>query len=191
MTGLLSFYSPTFAQDHSVAREWSEVMLEAIRDDYARPTIHARNLWHLSTVVYDSWAAFDNEAKPIFLGSSLDGYDVPFTGIVVPENEVAVLAQEEALSYAAYQLLSHRFANSPGAAISQDRFNNLMDDLGYDIDFVSTDYSDGSPAALGNYIAMHMIEFGLDDGSNEENDYANNYYLTTNPWLVMDDYGNP
>lgn len=190
-TGMLGFYSPTFAQDHSVAREWSEVMLEAIRDDYARPTVHARNLWHVSTVMYDGWAAFDDEAKPIFLGSSLDGYDVPFDGIVIPSNEEAILAQEEALSYAAYRLLSHRFGNSPGALASQDRFDDLMVELGYDMDFVSTDYSDGSPAALGNYLAMHMIEFGLDDGSNEENDYANEYYLTVNPWLVMDNEGNP
>ena len=38
----------------SVAREWNEVLLEAIRDDYARPTVHARNLFHTSVVMYDA-----------------------------------------------------------------------------------------------------------------------------------------
>ncbi len=191
LAGLLGYTMPACAQDHSVAREWSEVMLEAIRDDYARPTVHSRNLWHVSTVMYDAWAAFDEDAKPFFLGGSLDGYDVPFDGIVVPDDEAAILSQEEALSYAAYRLLSHRFSNSPGSEASQGRFDDLMEDLGYDMDFVSTDYSDGSPAALGNYIAMHMIEFGLDDGANEENNYENEYYLTINPWLIMDNFGNP
>ena len=33
-------------RDVSVARIWNEVLLEAIRNDFARPTVHARNLWH-------------------------------------------------------------------------------------------------------------------------------------------------
>ena len=34
----------------SVAREWNEILLEAIRNDYARPTVHARNLYHHSII---------------------------------------------------------------------------------------------------------------------------------------------
>ena len=45
------------AQPHSVARLWNEQALEAIRRDYARPTIHARNLYHLSVAMWDAWAA--------------------------------------------------------------------------------------------------------------------------------------
>ena len=34
---------PAFAGDpeHSVARRWNEVLLECIRNDFARPTVHA------------------------------------------------------------------------------------------------------------------------------------------------------
>ena len=32
----------------SVARLWNEALLNSIRMDYARPTVHARNLFHTS-----------------------------------------------------------------------------------------------------------------------------------------------
>ena len=48
---------------HSVARQWNEQMLWAIRLDEARPTVHARNLFHLSVAMWDAWAAFDPNAK--------------------------------------------------------------------------------------------------------------------------------
>ena len=37
----------------------------------------------------------------------------------------------------------------------------------------STDYSSNSFAALGNYLAQEMISFGLQDNSNEQNNYEN------------------
>ncbi|MCG8391031.1 MAG: hypothetical protein MJA30_36110, partial [Cytophagales bacterium] len=46
----------------SVARQWNEVLLDAIRRDFARPTVHARNLFHTSAVMYDVWAIFNEEA---------------------------------------------------------------------------------------------------------------------------------
>ena len=43
---------------HSVARDWNEELLNAIRNDFARPTVHARNLFHSAVAMYDSWAIF-------------------------------------------------------------------------------------------------------------------------------------
>jgi hypothetical protein len=40
---------------HSVTRQWNEMLLDAIRLDFARPTIHARNLFHVSAAMYDAW----------------------------------------------------------------------------------------------------------------------------------------
>ena len=48
-----------------------------------------------------------------------------------------------------------------------------MQTLGFDSADVALDYAGGSPAALGNYIADCYIRFGLQDGSNEANDYVN------------------
>ena len=41
-------FPTTVTAQHSVAREWNEALLQAIRTDFARPTVHARNLFHSS-----------------------------------------------------------------------------------------------------------------------------------------------
>jgi len=174
---------------HSVARRWNEVLLEAIRHDYARPTVHARNLFHTSIALYDCWAVFDPVAEPYMLGRTVHGFDCPFNGITTPQDIQA--AQEKAMSYAAYRLLNHRFANSPGALQSLMRFDTLMANLGFETNFTSTDYSDGNPAALGNHLAANIISYGLHDGSNEANGYANQYYQPVNPSLIPILPGNP
>lgn len=187
--GLLAFFSESFSQ-HSVAREWNEVLLEAIRNDYARPTVHARNLWHTSIIMYDAWAVYDSASKTFFLGDSLGNHYTPFTGVPLPTNIQD--AQEEAMSYAAYRLLKHRFKNSPGSNVSMKLIDSLfVNDLGYDSAYHSTTYSNGNPAALGNYLAAQIIAFGMQDGANEQNDYANLYYNTYNPTLVPVVPGNP
>jgi hypothetical protein len=123
------------------------------------------------------------------LGKVVHGYDCPFNGIATPTDVQA--AQEETMSYAAYRLLSHRFSISPNAGLSQYMFDTLMANLGYDINFTSTDYSTGSYAALGNYLAENIIAYGLLDASNEENNYDNQFYLTANEPLLPMLPGNP
>lgn len=175
--------------NHSVARLWNEALLAAIRSDFARPTVHARNLFHTAVAMYDAWAVYDPQADTYFLGKTVGGYTCPFGGIPAPENVSA--ARNEAISYAAYRLLMHRFQYSPGAASSLARFDSLLTALGYDAGNTSTDYTGGSPAALGNYLAQHLINFGLRDGSNEQNDYANQFYEPVNPTLIPVLPGNP
>lgn len=178
--------NPSIYAQNSVAREWNEALLNAIRVDFARPTVHARNLFHTSVAMYDGWAAYDEIAQPYLLGTSklltdtTYAYDLRFNGIT--PNTTTKAAQEETISYALYRILKHRFEFSPGAEISIPAFDSLMIALGYDTTFTSTDYSDGSPAALGNYIAKGIIDFGLHDGSNEQYGYNNLYYLPANPY---------
>ncbi len=174
------------SQQHSVARDWNETLLNAIRIDYARPTVHARNLFHSSVLMYDSWALFDNQAETLFLGKTFGGYTCNFNGISNPVDIDA--ARHEMMSYAVFRLLSHRFASSPGASVSLLAFRNLFSSYGYDENFVSTDYSGGSLAALGNYLASEIIAFGHQDGSNEQNDYANTGYNPVNDPLILDLY---
>jgi len=185
---LINIPISTIAQ-HSVAREWNETLLHAIRNDLARPTVHARNLFHTSVAMYDAWAIYDTIAQPFLLGKTVDGFMCPFDSIPVPQNIDS--AREESISYAAYRLLRHRFQFSPGAINSLPTFDSLMTDLGYDIYYTSIDYSNGNPAALGNYIAQCLINFGLQDGSNELIGYENVAYEPVNPPLVMAFPGNP
>lgn len=183
--------SKLLAQE-SAARVWNDVLLEAVRNDVARPTIHARNLFHHSVVTWDAWAAYDTSAQTVLLGNTLGDFYCPFEGIVRPEDPVQLkAAREEAISYAMYRLLRFRFQNSPGVIFSYGLFDITMEDMGYNTAIMSTDYSDGSPARLGNYIAAKMIEFGLQDGSNESLGFSNQYYLPVNPDLVMVEHGNP
>jgi len=183
------FALTSVAQEESVAHKWNEALLEAIRNDLARPTIHARNLWHTSIAMYDCWAAYDTISAPYFLGNTVGDYTLNFNGIDLPEDIEA--AREEAISYAAYRLLRHRFQFSPGADESLALFDDLMIELGYDIVYANTDYENEPPAALGNYIADNLIQFGLGDGSNEQADYSNQYYVPVNDPLDMTLPGNP
>ena len=185
----LSVPATATAQLHSVARLWNEALLEAIRDDFARPTVHARNLFHTSAAMYDAWAAYDDRAEPYFLGNTVAGFACAFDGLEAPASRRA--ARNEAISYAAYRLLTHRFRRSPGARESLARFDDLLSALGYNAAVTSTDYRTGSAAALGNYIAQCLIDFGLQDGANEQNDYATRHYQPVNPPLAPALPGNP
>ena len=181
--------SPEVKGQQSVARQWNELLLESIRNDLARPTIHARNLFHISAAMYDAWAAYDQSATTWLLGKTHGGYTCPFDGVPSP-NDVEE-ARRRAISYAAYNLILSRFEFSPEALATIVAANNLMSDLGYDPALTSTDYSNGDPANLGNYIAQSMMDFGLQDGSNEIDGYRNKYYEPFNPPMLPKDSGNP
>lgn len=189
MTLIIGFANQEIAAQHSVARQWNEVLLEAIRKDFARPTVHARNLFHTSIAMYDSWAVFDPTADTYFLGNTVHQYPCPYNPMITPTDVQA--AREEAMSYACYRLLKHRFEDSPGAAISIPLMDSLMIELGYDTAFVDQNYSSGSYAALGNHLAAQLISYGLQDNANEQNDYENVYYNPTNPTLIPIVAGNP
>ncbi len=186
---LLKTMLPLSAQTHSVAREWNEALLTAIRNDFARPTVHARNLFHVSIAMYDAWAAYEDSADTYFLGKKIDGFTCPFDSIPEPEDKRA--AQGEAISYAAFRIMQHRFRPSPGYGRTFVKMLTLMDDRGFPFENTDTAYTSGSPAALGNYIATKLIEFGMQDGANEAKDYRNRHYQPVNSPLVMVQTGNP
>jgi hypothetical protein len=77
----------------SVARQRDEAILSAIRIDTPRPPVHARNLYHFSAAMYDAWASFDSTAEGVFFHEKHPG---------------DAAARNEAISYAAYRVLSQR-----------------------------------------------------------------------------------
>ena len=177
--------APAPAQ-HSVARQWNEVLLASIRGDFARPTVHARNLFHTSIALYDAWAVYsDGPEQTYMLGKTIGGFTCSFSGVPRPDDAEA--ARREAMSYAAARLLRFRFRPSPGWTQSFSQINRLIGELGYSTTIHSTDYADGSPAALGNYIAQCLIDFGMQDGANERSvyygNYGNRFYMPFNPPL--------
>ena len=144
----------------SVARRWGEAVLDAIRRALPAPTVHARNLFHLSAAMWDAWAAYDPDAAGYFLEEEHTADDI-------------AAARDEAISYAAYRLLHHRYRTAVGGTDSLLEFERLMEDLCYPTDVTRT--KGASPAALGNRIAAAAIESGLADGSNEAGGYTSDY----------------
>ena len=173
----------------SVGRQWNDALLNAIRDDFARPTVHARNLFHASAAMYDAWAAYDSTASTYLLGNQIGAYACDLTAFTMPQDIHP--AREEAISYAVYRLIIHRFANSPGAQEIADAADAMMQSFGFDTTNTSTSYATGEPAALGNHIAECYIQFGLQDGANEANDYVNVSYTPVNPAVEPELPGNP
>ncbi len=174
---------------HSVARQWNEVLLTGIRNDFARPTVHARNLFHSSMAMYEAWTAYDSTTQHFFIGKTLRGFECP--SIVPPVPEDVRAAQEEAMSYAIYRIMRHRFAESPGADTIYFAMDSLMSLLGYDPAVESIDFENDGPAAFGNFLGQQIIEFGMQDGANEIGDYTNLIYEPQNEPLVPTEPGNP
>jgi hypothetical protein len=166
----------------SIARFWNEILLEAIRNDYARPTVHARNLFHVSAAMYDAWAIIKEQGSTYLIGQSVNDFNVDYGSF---SND---LTEEEnmitAISYCAYRLISHRFSQSPNSEYIINLANFYMSLFDYDIENYDTLNNTQDPVHLGNYIAENYILYGLEDGSMEELNYENQYYLPVNDPLL-------
>lgn len=162
---------PTNHRDWSVARRWDEALLDAIRRSLPNPPVHARNLFHTSVAMWDAWAAYDPSAS---------GYVFKEKVAAKPNVEAA---RNEAISYAAYRLLSERFSKAVGADASLAEFNETMEALCYPVADVST--AGGTPSSVGNRVAAAVIAYGLDDGSNEADGYTDPTYKPVNAPLVV------
>ena len=169
----------------SVARRWNEVLLQAIRNDFARPTVHARNLFHTSAAMYDAWSLFDPVSAPWLVGRTRN--DVACAE-VVPEDVDDVNERDTAIGVAAYRLIQHRFRAAPGFSGIRRDTDALAGFLGIDLTGASPV---GSGRALGEHIANCFIDYGLSDNANEAQGYANSFYEPVNPPLLPEQPGNP
>lgn len=163
--------TPTDNPMWSVARRWDEALLDAIRRALPNPPVHARNLFHMSVAMWDAWATYDPVAS---------GY-LTHEKIVVADPR---RARAEAISYAAYLVLSERFANANGAEDSLAEFDDVMRALCYH-PWAPASTAGNDPAAVGARIAAAVIAYGLADGSNESNGYAAPTYKPVNAPLVV------
>lgn len=179
-------YTPSTTNKHSVARLWNEILLQAIRNDFARPTVHARNLFHTSIAMYDSWALYNSETSTPYFAEE---YAIDQIQTFNSDDE-KLDAQVKTISYAMYNILNHRFKNSPNFDETSILIEGLMLLLNLDGNNETQDNPTENPIALGNLIASKIIEFGLNDGSNEINGYGNLYYESVNPSLIPFEGGN-
>ncbi|MGH2417440.1 MAG: vanadium-dependent haloperoxidase [Candidatus Limnocylindria bacterium] len=162
------------ADGHSVARVWDEQLLALIRQVVPAPTVHARNLFHVSAAMWDAWAAYEPDADGYFVAEKMEAEDV-------------AAAREAAISFAAYRILHWRYAEIGALDEAPAQLDATMASLCYRPDF--TDASGDGPAALGNRIAATVIEAGANDGALEEDRYVDASYTARNDPLEVDDPG--
>lgn len=136
----------------SLVARWNEVLLDAIRSEIALPTPTAYKLYVTHAAIYDAWAAYDSAAYG------------QYTQIERPEAEHTEAFKAEAVSYAAYRMLSEFYP------AQQEKFDLFMQELGYDPANTTTDES--TAAGVGNVVARGTLEARANDGSNYENDFA-------------------
>ncbi len=155
----------------SIARRWNEAMMWSIRRDLPRPTVHARNLYHVSAAMWDAWAAFSPTAQGVFFTEKPTATDVS-------------AARNEAVAYAAFRVLDYRYKNAIGAKVSQACYRALLTKQGYDPN--DTTLTGDSPRAVGNRIAKAIIDANVNDGANETNNYADttNFRAVNSPMPV-------
>ena len=158
------------ARTASIAHAWNQALLSAIRRDTPRPTVHARNLFHLSALTWDVWRAYGGGGTAFLTDETHASAD--------PAHD-----RDIAISFAAYRLLAKRFETGSGRAATQAALRALMYDLGLDVAYTTT--TGDTPAAVGNRLAAAMIAFGLADGSNEPGNYADPAYQSVNQPLIV------
>ncbi len=141
----------------SIARDWDEQILAAIRIDTPHPPVQARNLFSVSAAMYDAWAAYDSVAVGYV-------YHAKHTAANV------ALARREAISYAAYRLLKERYVYSKSAATTLAALDNHMVALGYLTNNFTGDTT--TPAGVGNTIYTNISVYFLSDGSRQVQAYA-------------------
>src|SRR5436190_4396783 len=169
----INWYNPK--SNYTIARNWSERVLESIRMDTPHPPGQARILFSFSVCMYDAWAAYDPNAVGFIYRAKHTAPDV-------------AAARAEAMSYAMYRMMLERHAYSR-TATNQAVYNPLfMSLLGYDTNNVSRDTS--TPAGVGNSIYDAVSAWFLEDGSRQT---AGTPFPAANPPVAYPDYpvGNP
>jgi len=171
------FFIASRTSAQTVARHWNEENLAAIRIDFPAPTVHARNLFHLSVAMWDVWAAYDSQAIGYLHNESAS----------VPVDKTLAEARNEAISFAAYRVLKHRYSFSVNSATTLAALDSRMGALGYDIS--KTTSTGSAPHAVGNRVALSVINYGAGDGANESSDpgYTDDSgYAAVNDPLILE-----
>ena len=158
------------AATQSIARDWDEQILAAIRIDTPHPPAQARNLFSLSVCMYDAWAAYTNGPVGYVYRGKHTAADI-------------TAARRQAISYAAYRMLRERYVYSRSAATTLSSLDAHMTSLGYNINNVSTNTS--TPAGVGNSVHAAVSAWFINDGSRQTNGIP---YPATNSPVAYPDY---
>jgi hypothetical protein len=137
------------AYTRSVAVQWNDVALKAIRLTKPGPPMVARMMAIVHTCAFDAWAAYDPTAVGTRLGGQLRR----------PSAEATLTYKNKAISFAMYRACVDLFPSQTNL------FNAQMAAQGYDPADISVDPT--TPSGIGNRVAAEVIAFRHSDGSNQ------------------------
>ncbi|NES76200.1 MULTISPECIES: DUF6851 domain-containing protein [Okeania] len=144
-TQLVTVENPT----PSISVLWDQAVQQAVINTSPGPTVASRAYGILHTAAYDAWSAYD----PLAIGTQLED------NLQRPQSENTDANKTEAISFAAYRVLSELFPSEV------EIFNEVMAELGFDPNNTTTDTS--TPAGIGNVSAEALLTFRRNDGSNQ------------------------
>jgi len=164
----------SFGGPRSAARVWHELALEAIRRDEPNPTVHSRNLYHLSAAMWDAWAAFDPASTAVYVDEQATSTNI-------------ARARDDAVSLAAFVVLGERYADAVGGPETLETLRSVLAGT------CGLDYGDpidsNSAAAVGVRVARGVLAATVDDGSLERSGYEDPSYRPSNPLLAVAEPG--
>lgn len=142
----------------SVAIDWDNAALQAIRNTKPGPPMVARALAIAHTGMFDAWTAYD----PVAVGTRLGGT------LRRPVAERTEANKQKAISFAAYRALVDLFPSEKAF------FDGLMTSSGYNPNDTTTDTT--SPSGIGNVVAKTLLDFRHQDGANQLGDRSSGGY---------------
>ncbi len=140
----------------SIATVWDETAVDALRLGGASEPVQARDLFDLSSAMWDAWKA------------SAPG---------------PASARDAAISYAAYRVLLWQASFDSNLSRTFALLTKKLRALCYSPDFTAG--SGRSPAAVGNRVAAAAVAAGRHDGSNESLHYADPTFTSPNQPLIV------
>lgn len=150
----LSDYDELFVAGLSIATQWNELGLAAVRAGSARPTVTTWQMFVLSAAMYDAAAIYTTASSPFALTESHRR----------PASEHNDIYRKEAVSQAAYHVLTRLF---PDFENQNGFFKLYLESLGYR----ASSAVNTSASSQGYQAAMAAIAARIADGSNSNNDF--------------------
>lgn len=164
-------------------QQWNNMLLEAIRNDLARPNVHARNLHHFSTGQYALQLL--SEGREGLLVD--DGVAWPVVPASIAQWTPETDEYREMMAAFAFQFITLRYVSAPGW---EETLASME---------LAFEAATGAPLAallgtseaaeFGFDLAQSINAAYLDDGANQANDYANTCYVPANAPLDVTEAG--
>jgi hypothetical protein len=159
------------ALSHTMARHWHEAVSRTTHLSSADPTQHARDFFHFSLTLWETWRLFNSGGSVVDDDDVLRDISAPTLDSTERRN-----ATDAALAQAAFAFLNRRYAASRNAAAITDLLAAAMNETGVVAD----------ETTVGARVGAAIHEWALTDGACEDTQYAcsEKVYETKNPDLM-------